>query len=274
MHSIIAAPMRFLRICRYDEAHHTRCRSFNSMSACIRLAHKYQIDSLVEDCLQWLSKYYPSDYATFKKRNEPLPAPCAIATVNIARLTDADYLLPMALVDCLQLGATIVQGYQREDGTREYLAPADLGLCLQAQQKLIEARVNAIERIINPDLYDECGEEDVELVMEFHEQMRNGSIPGYCTPVFWTPILPQLTTRFPEICHQCRREWAAEERDQQQDIFARLPRLVGVTVDGWGKSRSQKNADAKRSATKVQGGGQGTLRGRGGWRERGRLRGM
>ncbi|RDX48945.1 hypothetical protein OH76DRAFT_1404137 [Lentinus brumalis] len=230
-------------------------RTFNSMSACIRLGHKYQIDSLVEDSLPWFSKLYPSDFATLDKhRPKPLPPTCAIATINIARLTGADYLLPMALAECCQLGAEIVNGHQREDGTREYLALDDLGRCFQAQRKLIEARVFAIERIVNQDLYGECKNEDGDLVEEFHEQMREGAIPGFCSPNFWESIGERITSRFPEICRQCRKELATEERDQQRQIFARLPQLVGVTVDGWGKSRAQvikgPNERANQSTTK------------------------
>ena len=92
---------------------------FREASACIRLGQKYQVDGLVEQGLAFLRKLYPSDFVTLqlRRRDGILDNVCAISVVNIARLTGADYLLPVALAACCQLGSDILEGYTREDGT-------------------------------------------------------------------------------------------------------------------------------------------------------------
>ncbi|TFK84831.1 hypothetical protein K466DRAFT_601694 [Polyporus arcularius HHB13444] len=123
-------------------------RPFNAVSACIRLGHKYQVDRLVEEGLKYLRTLYPDDFSTLeKRRDEEVPdAAYAISVVNIARLTGADYLLPVALAQCCQLRSDIVKGFRREDGTCEYLSTVDLGRCFQAKELLIEARVQTFRR--------------------------------------------------------------------------------------------------------------------------------
>ena len=166
--------------------------------------------------------------------------------VNVARLTGASYLLPMAIAECCRLGSAIINGLQLEDGTREYLSQADLGLCFQAKDKLVEARIQAVSHILSTDYLVNCkhtsddsdsdsssGTEDHEDIAHILQEMLKGKIPGLCTPHVWESVVPILNKHAPDLCHRCLRDIKREEARQQKFIFARLPALVGVTVDGW-----------------------------------------
>lgn len=191
------------------------------------------MDHLVEESLAWLTMFYPSDAEEFiKHRDRHQPASCAIATVNLARLTGADHLLPMALAECCELGADVVKGFQREDGTRDHLAPDDLGRCIKASRDLIEARLHAVEAALNPWVYA-CDEDCMPNINTFRDRILSGKIPGLCTTQFWKSYASLLESEFPDVCDACIKAFSEEELEQQRRIFARLPELVGVTVVPW-----------------------------------------
>ena len=70
------------------------------MSAWIRLGHKYHIDKLVQDGLDYLRRFYP-DLAPGavipRNRPEEFTRLSAIGVVNLARLTKSNDLLPLSL---------------------------------------------------------------------------------------------------------------------------------------------------------------------------------
>ena len=136
--------------------------SIHVLSAWVRLGHKYQIDSLVEDALGLLRRCYPgmslweltdSAGGTIEiYRPSSIAGVFAIGVVNLARLVDDKGLLPLALLECCKVGAEVVHGYEREDGSRELLSPDDLARCFAATSTLvlqtlfdITALVNALE---------------------------------------------------------------------------------------------------------------------------------
>ncbi|KAM5537260.1 hypothetical protein V8D89_008990 [Ganoderma adspersum] len=130
----------------------TEAPTFYAVSAWIRLGHKYEVDSLVENGLQYLRRFYPSLlsgslYACpgpiANDRPDDVRGSHAIAIVNLARLTGSNDLLPLALLECCKLAARIVEGCVREDGTVEHLHPDDLGRCFAAKDVLVLQVVSA-----------------------------------------------------------------------------------------------------------------------------------
>ncbi|KAM5533508.1 hypothetical protein V8D89_012845 [Ganoderma adspersum] len=131
--------------------------TFHAASAWIRLGHKYEVDKFVGNGLQYLRRFYPSTlspdpappgiWAGPIKKGRPvdLTGQSAIAIVNLARLTGSDDLLPLAL-ECCTLGADILKGYTREDGTLEFMCADDLGLCFAAKGALELSVVGAYLR--------------------------------------------------------------------------------------------------------------------------------
>ncbi len=102
-----------LRCPRY---HGTSPRTFNEISAAIRLAHKYHIQDVQDQALASLKTgMYSSDFddwfmpPTLACLKDLKPS-AAISVVNLARLTDTPSLLPGALYLCSHLGGRLLDG--------------------------------------------------------------------------------------------------------------------------------------------------------------------
>lgn len=169
--------------------------------------------------------------------------------VNLARLTGAHDLLPMALVDCCRLGPELVYGVVQPDGTRVHLSTADLALCFQAKDKLIQARVRAFSAILKElqrmrtqgELCTDERGDDLLDVDRLQEDMLDGELPALCTPNVWDSLTKLVIGRASdELCQECKTAITEAELLQQEATFERLPELVGVTVEGWGKDTSSK----------------------------------
>ncbi|KAH9912500.1 uncharacterized protein BXZ73DRAFT_107391 [Epithele typhae] len=114
--------------------------SFDHISAVIRLAHKYQMDDILEDALAVLRGYYTTRYISWTARADNILAATpshAIDAVLLARLTDAHALLPTALMHCSALGPRVVHGHTRTDGTVVRLADADVVRALDGRAELL-----------------------------------------------------------------------------------------------------------------------------------------
>ncbi|KAI0742371.1 hypothetical protein C8Q80DRAFT_1238079 [Daedaleopsis nitida] len=125
----------------------TRKVDMASISAIIRIDHKYELKGLYDQAMSYLTTYYTSSFDewhqgrnTFEWRPEPTQA---IGAINLARLTNTPSILPLAFYICATLGPDIARGYLREDGTVEYLSHEDLYHCLRLKEKLVAENVRA-----------------------------------------------------------------------------------------------------------------------------------
>ncbi len=124
--------------------------TFDAISAYVRLGHKYQIDTLFDPSLAYLKACFTTDFEARRRwlRNNPNHIPTgwgvhpadkvfAVGVVNLARLVQCDAILPSALAVCCSLEATaLIDGFLREDGTRERLSGDDLNLCIAGVRAL------------------------------------------------------------------------------------------------------------------------------------------
>ncbi|KAI1795381.1 hypothetical protein LXA43DRAFT_882046 [Ganoderma leucocontextum] len=130
--------------------------TFDALSACIRLGHKYQLDHIVDEAMTFVRKAYPKDFASYLERSTLHPEQ-AIGVVNLARLIGADDVLPLAIVDCCALSGTdLIQGLVRADGTREVLSSHDLALCFDAKGSLIRENARRLRRVTEFKPSREC----------------------------------------------------------------------------------------------------------------------
>ena len=167
----------------------------------------------------------------------------AIGVVNLARLTESNDLLPLALLECCNLGGTILQGFEREDGTREYLTTEDLGRCFTVKHKLAlrnaEGALKATEasRAGFEPWYDEdeCLEPDVctKLLEAWHSLLSNGAVRLIAVDQLLAEGKEDLF-RSQSLCQRCLEHMDELFYRQRARFWNALPDIFGVTVsDDW-----------------------------------------
>ncbi|EJF60295.1 hypothetical protein BD309DRAFT_933146 [Dichomitus squalens] len=125
---------------------------FPSISATIRLSHKYQVDCVKSEALLALQGLYPSDFESWLEIDTEVSQEwnaCGQA-VNLARLTETSSILPAALYYCSTLGGAVAKGYRREDGTIAYLSQDDLVRCIHGMRALTGASSDYVRGMSRP----------------------------------------------------------------------------------------------------------------------------
>ncbi|KAH9916592.1 uncharacterized protein BXZ73DRAFT_53770 [Epithele typhae] len=202
------------------------------IAATIRLAHKYDVSSLLLQALEPLKEYYA---VTFDEWCNPHARyalsvdtrSCAIAAVNLARLTDTPSVLPLALYDCCLLGSAILDGWQNEDGVTEHLNTADLRLCLDARERLAQKNVLAFFSVYAVAVEVECRNRSG------CEKTLRGMVQAGQAGVGKCEILVDLLLPHPPMCDACERALAGRARLERRRLWERLPEILGVEVDRW-----------------------------------------
>ncbi|PIL26575.1 hypothetical protein GSI_12333 [Ganoderma sinense ZZ0214-1] len=231
--------------------------SFHALSSWIRIGHKYQIDKLVDDGLAYLRHFYPrtlydrkhsprgvSRLVVPKDRPATISGKHAIGVVNLARLTERHDLLPLALLECCKLGADITQGLAREDGTREYLSPEDLGRCFAAKSQLVALNIEACLRIFasaRVDYPSGGNEGDTCLHPEMCEgnlkEHRRAFIDYHIRSVSVDCLLAEDREKFcplQYLCQNCAYYVDDLIEQEQRNLWRALPCLFNIVVEGWG----------------------------------------
>ena len=208
--------------------------SIHALSAWIRLGYKYQIDGLIQEALKYLRKVYLGDYYEYRERTVVFPNECAIAVVNLARFTNADYLLPVAFLDCCALGADLTKGFVREDGQVEHLSSGDLGICLNAQVKPAWKRAQLGFRLFSKPPSDGCMcEKDEPTALRTVRQcLMKDEDPSVLSARIFEPWI-DFGERYSIVCMYCKMALQEHEEAYHRYFFKYLPELVGVKVDGW-----------------------------------------
>lgn len=217
--------------------------TFDMVSAYIRIAHKYQMDGLLNQWLEYLKKHFTScfdDWIAHERavpeRFEPIHA---IGVVNLARLTGCNSILPTALAVCTTLGDQIVTGFTRDDGTREQLSMADLGRCFQAKTLLIQANATAVAIALAPEYCPDNCTTNVECkdsVRSFNENEKSLRRAHFVAPEGLVPAWGEYNRRLAdhyELCRHCLEMIRDVYVGLQRTTWSKLPTITGVEVDGW-----------------------------------------
>ncbi|EJF60257.1 hypothetical protein DICSQDRAFT_63341, partial [Dichomitus squalens LYAD-421 SS1] len=193
---------------------------FHAISAWIRLGHKYRIDKLVDEGLYHLRRAYPT------------ALPCAIAVVNLARLTESHDLLPFALLECCDLEKKITQGFTREDGSREFLSPEDLEGCFAAKETLVLWNVRAAIGVSESVSVDyECHFEDetchhMDVCKEWIQRWRRKFKRGGLSTVTVDDLMAEGKVeayRSPNLCPNCLYHAGERIYKERQKFWNALP---------------------------------------------------
>ncbi|RDX49030.1 hypothetical protein OH76DRAFT_1382842 [Lentinus brumalis] len=220
--------------------------TFNELFAYARLGHKYQIDALLDQSLSYFKRCFSMDFDAWERyvpREWGDEAEAfAIGVVNIARLTRCDAILPAALAACSSLeGEQLVAGFEREDGTRERLSEDDLKLCITGKQRLALAmsgaviKAFALYKISGCDSVGSC-RRVVHWILEDH-----ADDPGYFPmnlPFGDWDCYIQDCGGDERLCEYCLETLGDRFRAEQRTLWADLPDIFDISVEGWRKEKS------------------------------------
>ncbi|KAI1795300.1 hypothetical protein LXA43DRAFT_992275, partial [Ganoderma leucocontextum] len=221
-------------------------RSFDEVSAVIRLADKYHIESVQDHALRSLQRYhFTSNFDAFSGPPdteisiEPIHA---IGAVNLAHLTDTPHMLPLALYKCCYLDDdALLAGWKRADGTVEHLTPVDLKRCSDARVPLLELHASFCDYVIHePDLIPGCPNRVIcawQKGLALHQLECRSKLQermvGFDVFHGWMKQVAE-SAKARSVCEACtrvlmRRNWTVDRRR----IWDALPEVFGVAVEGW-----------------------------------------
>ncbi len=228
-------------------------RTFDDVSAVIRLAHKYHIQKVQNQALAYVQEhYYTNDFNVFSspppESEWSLPVAAlpshAIGTVNLARLTDTPSILPLALYQCTCLGTALLDGWTRPDGTVERLSDADLRRCLNARVALASERFFLLSRVFGDTpsagcrSLKLCGEQlrDVHratmrsrVLIRAEDKMDGGVLRN------WVPLTRSFADEPMSMCGSCVEMMVERAVSGRKRLWNRLPEILGIDVQGWGE---------------------------------------
>ena len=196
--------------------------------------------------MKFLGIYYPKDLPDWSpsKTSGRYYGLFAIVVVNIARLLEEYSLLPFAIAMGCEIGTEIVDGFQHEDGSRETLRPADLGLCFAAKSKLAAAGAEASLRIsLNPPTVATC--KTKEPCRRAFRKLRL-DLPKNSKALCCTDLTEQCSFALDNLedplCDVCFEEMERCVTKERESIWKKLPKLLGIAVDDWAEGQVHDNA--------------------------------
>ena len=213
-------------------------RSFDEVSAVIRLAHKYHIQSVLDQAIRALQEYPLmhdfNDLFPPPKQHIAMEGSQYIGAVTLARLTDTPLMLPYALYQCSLLGGSLLDGWKREDGTVEHLCIADLKRCIDARVVLGKEESFVLHRILAPVPLDKC--EGLTSCAAYLERLRGNTLNKErlrnCVFMDRSAAIRGAN----RLCEGCKQVVQERNRVELQRIWDSLPQMFGITVEGWSNS--------------------------------------
>ncbi|KAL1936949.1 hypothetical protein VTO73DRAFT_3266 [Trametes versicolor] len=144
-------------------------------------------------------------------------------------------------MECCTLGADLVHGLARADGSREMLAPEDLGRCFVGRARMAQASARIAHQMFRQSvargcrhpacclrvlqrLLNELGDARIELVSNL----------DWCAP--WAGYVDDKDEER-ELCAKCYRMLEEERpRQLQREVWQVLPTMMGVAPpEDWGE---------------------------------------
>lgn len=205
------------------------------LSATLRLGHKYQIHNLVKHGVEYLQKWFTSDLDTWEEEllyhEAPFERIYAIGVVNLARLLAEPSLLPTALLACCTLGADVVKGFTREDGTHESLSLDDLGRCFAARMRLAEHGMILAATTFSPPVSDDCPRPQKcrEALQTVLAKLKEPQIAENILDAdIFSSEVRSLGWGIVGLCAGCLGMIRGRGVEQRQALWKLLPKIMGV----------------------------------------------
>ncbi|KAI0640921.1 hypothetical protein C8Q79DRAFT_1003993 [Trametes meyenii] len=192
--------------------------SYHIISAAIRLGHKYQMSQLVEHAIASLKGHFSDKFAVWANHQccgfPDFEQIHSIGVVNLARLTGETTILPTVLLACCTLGKEITKGFQRDNGTREYLSSSDVGRCFSAHGRLVGSCRIKLRDCTNG--------------------LRRKADKVEAPDVFQS--LPYSLYPGLNLCESCAEMVEKRATDEQLALWKRLPEIMDVAINRWGEA--------------------------------------
>ncbi|KAI0350435.1 hypothetical protein OH77DRAFT_1489151 [Trametes cingulata] len=226
---------------------------FATISALIRLGHKYEMPDVVDEAARHLEKHFTTDFKTWMKycdkedfsdiefsedRNADY-----IEAVNLARLTGRNASLPLALYCCCQLDISeILQGVERESGEIVRLSLDDAERCIRGREGLLRASAELMSVVESEarggapcdscTRQEQCARkmkdmlESVLLMLCYHltTEVLSGKKP-------MGSLLANDAGGRGSLCHDCRDSLFGQYRVRQRITWGELPKILGISAD-------------------------------------------
>lgn len=238
----------------------------DTLSAVIRLDHKYELTALCEEALGYLTSYYTTDFDTWtSKWNtsgwQPQPVH-AIGAIALARLTNTPSILPTAFYTCCTLSPhDLVRGYTSKYGVQHRLDDADLERCLQMRDALTHFNARLAVTLLcgstsprcpyagAPARFRVCAR-TLTAVMERSAVV--GAVPHALADTrvldTWLDNIVgfdlgdagmaqiQAVVGGSGLCQFCRASVEEKDMKLRREAWAYLPTALGIPVESWGVS--------------------------------------
>ncbi|RDX48035.1 hypothetical protein OH76DRAFT_1353124 [Lentinus brumalis] len=226
-----------------------------TMSAVIRLSHKYQIQALQTQSIECLEAAYVCglrfgrpcfDFTipTINPGEDARAGAWMVEVIELARLTDTLSLLPLALYDCV-VGISpleLAKGWVREDGATVRLSLEDMARCLEGQGRLCQEITDrssdmvCLAKSFTCPTAARCKEAVINFCsLHFTPQFNLASAAMYET---WSDIL--TVSRDLKPCGVCFSQIREKEEEHRRDIYLEAPcRHIRTRGSGMGGARGQ-----------------------------------
>ncbi|PIL26458.1 hypothetical protein GSI_12216 [Ganoderma sinense ZZ0214-1] len=215
---------------------HKRPIEFPELFAVVRLAHKYNIENLLEQALHVLKQFYTTSFSKYERRPHSHPNFARprlvhhIGAVNLARLTNTLSILPIALYHCCALSGTVMDGWTRDTGETEYLSMQDLRAVLTARGELVGRGFAMLLNIFEDHPAQDCAQPGLCGIV----------LTGLIRSVEWMPsdecnvldsweVEIRRLARELEICKTCRRAMSKRDVKERRDVWDMLPAIFGLS---------------------------------------------
>ncbi|RDX49512.1 hypothetical protein OH76DRAFT_1310765, partial [Lentinus brumalis] len=226
--------------------------TLHQFSAIIRLSHKYRIERLQEEALTVLKDQYCNTLDAYDRRvsvyarpvsESCIPTTHMIEIIELARLTDTTSLLPVAFYETQgMLLELLMDSWLRENGTVVHLSRGDLQRCVNSRADFHNASLDRTLRMVRladtvtcelgcrPTLIHFCGGLDSDMYLCLEDPL--GRDTSQCS---WSWLVENYDC-YPDgiaPCETCIAKVRAQEKEDREKLWARLPWIFSIEVPGW-----------------------------------------
>ncbi|KAI0788373.1 hypothetical protein C8Q74DRAFT_1195685 [Fomes fomentarius] len=217
---------------------------FSVLASLARLAHKYQLDFILEESIRRLKTIYTSKFEIWDKHQGISHGgielkPCdALEAFNLFRRVDQPEMLPTAFYACCRLKTSqILHGTERSDGTLEILEPGDLERCLDSR---IALQIHGAQAaVLSYDVHTDQGCSKPPLCGTTLRNQRR-AFPSSTPEILGTHPLTQFLAYRAEqfghmqlLCPACVKMLRQNDLERRLSVWRDLPRIFGLDVLGW-----------------------------------------